>query len=45
MQIDKQMKVITLDIKDLFFNFPIQGILTTKKFWLNRNIHDNELIK
>jgi len=45
MQIDKQMKVITLDIKDLFVNLPIQGILTTTKFWLNRNIHDNELIK
>jgi len=45
MQIDKQMKVITLDTKDLFVNLPIQGILTTTKFWLNRNIHDNELIK
>jgi len=45
MQIDKQMKIITLDIKDLLVNLPIQGILTTTKFWLNRNIHDNELIK
>jgi len=45
MQIDKQMKVITLDIKDLFVNLPVQGILTTTKFWLNTNIRDNELIK
>ena len=45
MEIDKQMKVITLDIKDLFLNLRIQGFLTTTKFWLNRNIHDNELIK
>ena len=45
MQIDKQMKVNTLDIKYLFVNLPIHGILTTTKFWLNRNIHDNELIK
>ena len=45
MQIDKQMKVITLDIKELFVNLPIQGILTITKFWLNRNIYDNELIK
>jgi len=45
MQIDKQMKVFTLDIKDLFVNLPIQGILTTTKLWLNRNIRDNELIK
>jgi len=45
MQIDKQIKIITLDIKDLFVNLPIQGILTTTKFWLNRNTNDNELIK
>jgi len=45
MQINKQMKVITLDMKDLFVNLPIQGILTTTKFWLNGNINDNELIK
>ena len=31
MQIDKQMKIIALDIKDLFVNLPIQGILTTTK--------------
>jgi len=34
-----------LYIKVLFVNLPIKGILTTIKFWLNRNIHDNELIK
>jgi len=45
MQVDKQMKIITLDIKDLFVNLPIQGILTTTKFWLNRNTNDNKLIK
>ena len=31
-QTDKQMKIITLDITDLFVNLPIQGILTTTKF-------------
>ena len=45
MQIDKQIKVSALAIKDLFVNLPIQGILTTTKFWLDRNILDNELIK
>jgi hypothetical protein len=45
LQIDKQMKVITLDIKDLFVSLPIQGILTTAKFWRNRNVLDKELIK
>ena len=44
-QTDKQMKIITLDITDLFVNLPIQGILTTTKFWLNRNTNDSELIK
>ena len=39
------MKVITLGIKNLFVNLLIQGVLKTTKFWLIRNIHDNELIK
>jgi len=45
MQISKQMKVITFDIKYLFVNLTTQGIVTTTKFWLNRNIHGNKLIK
>ena len=45
MQNDEQMRVISLDIKDLYVNLPIQGILKTTKFWLNRNINDNKLIK
>jgi len=35
------MKVITLDIKDLFVNLPIRG--NNQKFRLNINIHDKEL--
>ena len=31
MQIDEQMRVITLDIKDLYVNLPIQGILKNHK--------------
>jgi len=41
MQINEQMKIITLDIKYLYVNLPIQGIIQTTKFWLNKNINDN----
>jgi hypothetical protein len=36
---DEHMKIITIDIKDLYVNLPIQGILQTTKFWLNK--HNN----
>ena len=39
------LDIITLDVKDLYVNLPIQGIIRTTKFWLNKNINDNELIK
>ena len=39
------MKVITLDIKDLYVNLPIKGIIHTAKFWLNKNGNTNELTK
>ena len=42
MQINEQMRIINLDIKDLYVNLPIQGIIRTTKFWLN---NDSELIK
>jgi len=45
MQINEKMKIITLHIKDLYVNLPKQGIIQTTKFWLNKNINDNELIK
>ena len=45
MLINEQMKIITLDIKDLYVNLPIQGITRTTKFRLNKNINDNRLIK
>jgi len=39
------MKIITLDIKDLYVNLPIQGVIRTTKFWQNKNIKDNGLTK
>jgi len=45
MKINEQMRIITLDIKDLHVNLQIQGIIQVAKFWLNKNINDMELIK
>jgi hypothetical protein len=39
------MKVITLDIKNLYVNLPIKGIIDTTRFWLNKNGNTNELTK
>jgi hypothetical protein len=44
-QINEQMRIITLDIKNLYVNLPIDGVMRTTKFWLNKNINDNGLIK
>ena len=43
-QVDKNTRMITYDIKDLYVNLPIQGITETTKFWLKRNNTDNRLI-
>jgi len=39
------MKVITLDIKDLYVNLPIKGIIDRTRFWLNKNGNTSELNK
>ena len=45
MQVNEQMRIITLDIKDLYVSLPIQGIIRNTKFWLNKNINNSELIE
>jgi len=45
MQVNEQMRIITLDIKDLYVNLPIQGIIQNTKLWLYKNINNSELIK
>jgi len=35
--IGKYHKMITLDIKDLYFNLPKQGIIQSTAIWLDRN--------
>jgi hypothetical protein len=39
------MKIITLDIKDLYVNLPVQGILQTTKFWLSKHNNTNTTIE
>jgi hypothetical protein len=36
MKINKHMRLITFDIKDLYVNLPITGVLQTTKNWLNK---------
>jgi len=45
MQINEQLRIITHDIKDLYVKLPIQRIIRTTNFWINKNINDNVLIK
>ena len=40
-----KMKMITLDITDMYVNLPIDGIIETTKFWLNRNGSNTEQTK
>jgi hypothetical protein len=38
------MRLITLDIKDMYVNLPITGIMQTASYWLNKhNNHNKQL--
>jgi hypothetical protein len=41
LQINKHMRLITLDIKDMYVNLPITGIIQTASFWLNKHNNTN----
>ena len=45
LQINESMNMITLDIKDMYVNLPIEGIMLTTKFWLNKNSNNNKHLK
>ena len=42
LQIHENIRIITLDIKDMYVNLPIPGILLTTSFWLNRHNNYNK---
>ena len=44
-QLHSNNKFISLDVKDLFTNFPIKNILHTTAFWLNKSNNDRTLIE
>jgi hypothetical protein len=39
------MRLITLDIKDLYVNLPTQGLLHATKFWLQRSLNNGDMNK
>ena len=45
LQINEKMRMITLDIKDMYVNLPIDGISQTTNFWLNRNCNNSKQVK
>jgi len=44
-KINKNSRIITLDIKDLYVNLPINGIMHATKYLLNKNNNSEEVIK
>jgi hypothetical protein len=42
-EISKQSRMITLDIKDLYVNLPVQNILHITKFWLYKHNNSNTI--
>jgi hypothetical protein len=43
--INEHMRIIKLDINDIYVNLPITGIMKHTKFWLNKNYNNKELIE
>jgi hypothetical protein len=41
--LNEHMRIITMDIKDMYVNLPTIGILTATRFWLNKNNVDKKL--
>jgi hypothetical protein len=41
LQINEHMRLITLDIKDMYVNLPTTGIIQTANFWLNKHNNNN----
>jgi len=44
-KINENSRIITLDIKDLYVNLPLNGIMHATKYWLNKNNNSEEVIK
>jgi len=44
-KINENSRIITLDIKDLYVNLPLNGIMHATKYWLNKNNNSEDVIK
>jgi hypothetical protein len=44
LQINEYIRIITLDIKDMYVNVPIKGIIKTAQFWLNKHNNNSKEI-
>jgi hypothetical protein len=42
LQVNEKMRIITLDIKDMYVNLPVEEIRKTIQFWLNKNNSNNK---
>jgi hypothetical protein len=42
LRVDENMKLITLDIKDMYVNLPVTGIIQTASFWLYKHNNNNK---
>jgi allophanate hydrolase subunit 1 len=42
LKINEHVRIITLDIKNIYVNLPIKGIIQTARFWLNKNNKNNK---
>jgi len=42
LQINEHTWIITLDIKDMYVNLPIKGLIKTARFWLNKHNNNNK---
>jgi hypothetical protein len=44
LQTNEHIRIITLDIKDMYVNLPIKGIIKTVQFWLNKHNNNSKEI-
>jgi len=42
LRVTNEISFITLDIKDLYVNLPISGIIQTTQFWLQKHGNNNK---
>jgi len=44
-KINENSRIITLDIKDLYVNLPLNGIMQATKYWLDKNKNSKDIME